>query len=80
MGSEPVLIRNPIFFVIFQWWSGPPVSTPSGSAHDLISKGLTFCGHIGFIIFSLFPAMCNGVNATFKEVLVLNVHRVPIAL
>ena len=34
-GSGPVLLENPIFFVIFQGGSGPPVP-PSGSAHGLV--------------------------------------------
>ena len=37
VGSEPVLLRKPMFFVIFQGGgSGPPAPPPSGSAHDFL--------------------------------------------
>ena len=46
-GSGPVLLRNPIF-VIFKKGSGPPVPTPSGSAHAAYYRQvwLSKCGSL----------------------------------
>ena len=54
-GSGPVLVRNPIYFLLFGGGgSGPPVP-PAGSAHRMVDIVLR---HIGqFMNFRYFPHM-----------------------